>query len=118
LPALVYDRIAVLLAIWSKARLRLMREFTIGASDFRARCLRTLEEVAERGDIVIVTRRGKPLAKLVPLGRERKPLKGRWKGLAKTIGDIVYFDTSEEWEVPQQPRRRRRSGSLRNDSRS
>lgn len=76
-----------------------MRERTIGASDFKAKCLRILEEVAKRGDTVIVTKRGKPLAKLVPLERERKPLKGRWKGLAKTKGDIVYFDTSQDWEV-------------------
>jgi prevent-host-death family protein len=76
-----------------------MRELTIGASDFKAKCLRILEEVAKRGDTVIVTKRGKPLAKLVPLERERKPLKGRWKGLAKTKGDIVHFDTSQDWEV-------------------
>jgi prevent-host-death family protein len=76
-----------------------MKQLTIGASDFKAKCLRILEEVAERGDTVIVTKRGKPLAKVVPLERERKPLKGRWKGLAKTKGDIVYFDTSEDWEA-------------------
>jgi prevent-host-death family protein len=76
-----------------------MREVTIGASDFKAKCLRILEEVAERGDTVVVTKRGKPLAKVVPFGCEKKPLKGRWKGLARTKGDIVHFDTSEDWEA-------------------
>lgn len=76
-----------------------MKELTIGASDFKARCLRILEDVAERGDTVVVTKRGKPLAMVVPLERERKPLKGRWKGLAKTKGDIVYFDSSKDWEA-------------------
>jgi prevent-host-death family protein len=76
-----------------------MSEITIGASDFKARCLRILEEVAERGETVIITKRGKPLAKVVPIEPESRPLKGRWKGLARTKGDIVYFDTSEDWEA-------------------
>lgn len=76
-----------------------MKELTIGASDFKARCLRILEDVAARGDTVVVTKRGKPLAKVVPLEREMKPLKGRWKGVAKTKGDIVYFDSSKDWEA-------------------
>jgi prevent-host-death family protein len=76
-----------------------MKQLTIAASDFKARCLRILEEVAEHGDTVVITKRGKALAKLVPLDAERKPLKGRWKGLAKTNGDIVYSDTSEDWDA-------------------
>ena len=76
-----------------------MSELTIGASDFKARCLRILEEVAERKETVVVTKRGRPVAKVVPIETERRPLKGRWKGLAKTKGDIVYFDTSDDWEA-------------------
>jgi prevent-host-death family protein len=75
-----------------------MSELMIGASDFKARCLRILEDVAERGETVIITKRGKPLAKVVPIEPESRPLKGRWKGLAKTKGDIVYF-ASEDWEA-------------------
>jgi prevent-host-death family protein len=76
-----------------------MKQLTIAASDFKARCLRILEEVAERGDTVVITKRGKALAKLVPLETERKPLKGRWKGFAKTNGDIVNSDTSGDWDA-------------------
>jgi prevent-host-death family protein len=76
-----------------------VKQLTIAASDFKARCLRILEEVAERGDTVVITKRGKALAKLVPLEAERKPLKGRWSGLARTTGDIVYSDTSEDWDA-------------------
>jgi prevent-host-death family protein len=76
-----------------------MKQLTIAASDFKARCLRIIEEVAERGDTVVITKRGKALAKLVPLETERKPLKGRWKGFAKTNGDIVNSDTSGDWDA-------------------
>jgi prevent-host-death family protein len=76
-----------------------MKEQTLPISDFKARCLRLLEELAERGEVIIVTKRGKPIARVGPFRSELPPLKGRWAGQAKTKGDIVYFDTSSEWEA-------------------
>jgi prevent-host-death family protein len=40
---------------------------TISASKFKARCLALLDEVAEGGGELVVTKRGRPVAKLVPL---------------------------------------------------
>ena len=40
---------------------------SIAAGAFKARCLKLLDEVAETGQEVIVTKRGKPVARLVPL---------------------------------------------------
>ena len=40
---------------------------TVSASRFKAQCLSLLDEVAESGEEVIVTKRGKPVARLVPL---------------------------------------------------
>jgi prevent-host-death family protein len=42
-------------------------ESTIGAAEFKARCLHLLDVVAERHEEVIITKRGRPVAKLVPL---------------------------------------------------
>jgi len=76
-----------------------MKEAVIGASDFKARCLRILDEVAKKGDSLVITKHGRPIARLTPIREQASPLKGRWKGLGKTKGDIVYLDTSGEWEA-------------------
>ncbi|HEU0247016.1 MAG TPA: type II toxin-antitoxin system Phd/YefM family antitoxin [Gaiellaceae bacterium] len=40
---------------------------TIPAGQFKAQCLRLLDDVAETGETIVVTKRGKPVAKLEPL---------------------------------------------------
>lgn len=40
---------------------------TIAAGEFKARCLALLDEVAERGEILVVTKRGVPVARVVPV---------------------------------------------------
>jgi len=45
----------------------------IPASEFKARCLGLLDEVAETGVPLTVTKRGRPVAKLVPLEEEPPP---------------------------------------------
>ena len=65
---------------------------TIKASEFKAKCLRIMDEVAERGEEVVITKNGKPVSKLVPFraGQENKgPFFGRGKGRIKILGDIV-----------------------------
>jgi len=71
---------------------------TIAVSDFKARCLRLLEEIAASGEPLVVTKRGKPLVKVVPLPLEAKPLKGRWAGMGKSTEDIVHFNVADDWE--------------------
>jgi len=44
---------------------------TIPATEFKARCLSILDDVAETGETVVVTKRGKPVAQLKPLGPPR-----------------------------------------------
>lgn len=78
-----------------------MKEISLAASDFKARCLRLLDEVSEHGTTLIITKRGRPVARLTPVEPESKPLGGRWEGKVKIKGDIVHFDTSEEWEALQ-----------------
>ena len=40
---------------------------TIPAGEFKARCLALLDEVAETGKQLVVTKRGKPVARVVPV---------------------------------------------------
>lgn len=39
---------------------------TIKASEFKAKCLALLDDVAEKRETLIVTKRGKPVARIVP----------------------------------------------------
>lgn len=73
----------------------------IPASDFKARCLQILDDVASSGHPVTVTKRGKPVARLLPIQTEAPPLRGSWEGKVRIHGDIVNFDTSDEWEANQ-----------------
>ncbi len=74
-----------------------MKNRTIAASDFKARCLRLLDEVQE-GAILVITKRGHPVARVVPISPPRRTLRGTWKNSLKIRGDIVHFDTSQDWE--------------------
>jgi prevent-host-death family protein len=65
----------------------------IPAGEFKARCLALLDRVAETGEELVVTKRGKPVARLVPV-EEPPGLKGSlvWEGdLVSPIG--------EDWEA-------------------
>ena len=71
----------------------------VSASYFRAHCLDILDEVAKTGLPLIVTKRGKPLAKLVPLDSAEPP---------SLLGSVRYkreqdllSPATESWEVDQ-----------------
>ncbi len=71
---------------------------TIGAGAFKAKCLALIDEVHAHGGEVIITKRGKPMAKLTPLGeRKSESLFGALKGQLKTVGDIVS-PVVQPWE--------------------
>jgi prevent-host-death family protein len=44
-----------------------MRERTINASTFKARCLALLDDVAQTGEDIVVTKRGKPVVRVTPV---------------------------------------------------
>jgi prevent-host-death family protein len=48
---------------------------SIAAARFKAQCLKLLDEVAETGETIVVTKRGKPVAKVEPI-EEPPSLKG------------------------------------------
>jgi prevent-host-death family protein len=48
-----------------------MKVRSIPAGRFKAQCLALLDEVAETGIAVVVTKRGKPVARVVPVEREK-----------------------------------------------
>ena len=42
-----------------------MAQRSISASEFKAKCLALLDEVAEKGQPLVVTKRGKPVARVL-----------------------------------------------------
>jgi len=75
-----------------------MKELTLPVTEFKARCLHLLDQVAQKGDSLVITKRGRPVARVVPVSAAAKPLRGSWKNVFKENGDIVHFDTTEDWE--------------------
>jgi len=66
-------------------------------SEFKAKCLQLLKDVETKGDRIVITRRGRPVAEVLPSKASIPPLRGTWKDSVKILGDIVYF-SDEEWE--------------------
>lgn len=61
----------------------------IPAGEFKARCLALMDEVGQTGGEYVITKRGVPVARLLPARMERRPLLGSLRGSVKTRGDIV-----------------------------
>lgn len=75
-----------------------MSEVTIQASAFKARCLALLDEVARSHSTIVVTKHGKPVAKLVPIDdTPSQPTAGSVTLLAED--DEAYFSTGETWHA-------------------
>lgn len=73
---------------------------SINVSEFKAKCLRLLEETKQKGQEYTITKKGVAIARVVAIqGPKDGFVRGALKGLAKIHGDIVHLDTSGEWEV-------------------
>jgi prevent-host-death family protein len=62
----------------------------IAAGEFKAKCLSLLDDVAKTRKEIVITKRGRPVAKVVPIPEEKpKPTFGRMKGSGIILGDII-----------------------------
>ena len=87
----------------------------VGATEFKAKCLELMDRVQAKRETFVITKRGRPVAKLVPL--ERTPGEGLFGCLAtraSIAGDITgpaiaaeSWETVPEWDdlnSPDEPR--------------
>lgn len=73
---------------------------TIQASEFKAKCLALMDEVARTGKSIVVTKNGKPVVELRPHRAPRaKSLIGLHKGQIKIKGNIVAPIGIDLWEA-------------------
>ena len=71
----------------------------MAASEFKAHCLSVMERVRTTREPVLITKRGRPIAKLGPADEPAEFL-GRLAGIVKIHGDIESpIETPESWEV-------------------
>ena len=70
------------------------------AGEFKARCLAVMKDVSKTREPVLITKRGKPVAKLVPAEPVEQDFIGRLEGTVRVLGDIESpIEPAEAWEV-------------------
>jgi prevent-host-death family protein len=61
----------------------------IPAGEFKAKCLKVLDEVQRQRKQFVITKRGKPVAMLVPVNERRESIIGSMKRTMEILGDII-----------------------------
>jgi len=72
----------------------------ISAGEFKARCLALLDSVQKTKEPVLITKRGKVVAKLVPGEEPSQDFLGRLEGIVRIVGDVeLPIEPPEAWRV-------------------
>ena len=71
---------------------------TMAAGSFKIHCLAVMDEVQAKRETVVITKYGKPVAKLVPADKQTDDIFGFFAGKGSITGDVVSPAMSlEEW---------------------
>jgi prevent-host-death family protein len=70
----------------------------IQAGQFKAKCLKLMDKVHKTKRRIVITKRNKPIAQLVPIEEDEGSLFGRMKGTIRIIGDILV-PIDEVWDA-------------------
>jgi prevent-host-death family protein len=71
---------------------------TMAAGSFKAKCLAVMDEVQAKRETVVITKRGKPVAKLVPVNAETDEIYNFMAGKGAVTGDVIAPAISvEDW---------------------
>jgi prevent-host-death family protein len=74
-------------------------ERAVPVAEFKQRCLALLDEVADSGVPLVVTKRGRPVVRVIPVAAPEPPLRGSIRVLAEN--EEALFSTEEEWDAEQ-----------------
>ena len=80
---------------------RLVNMKTMNASEFKAKCLALLDDVAEKGEVITILKHGRPVAQLVPASpRDVGYPQDALRGTVEILGDIIEPAVpAEDWEA-------------------
>ena len=70
----------------------------IQAGKFKAKCLKLMDKVYRTKKRIIITKRNKPIAQLVPIEEDQESLFGKMKGTVHILGDIIA-PIDEVWDA-------------------
>ena len=70
---------------------------TIPAGEFKAKCLKLLDQVAEKRETLVITKHGKPVAEVRPVP-EQGDFVGSMRGTGEILGDIIS-PIDVEWDA-------------------
>jgi prevent-host-death family protein len=68
----------------------------MAAGSFKARCLAVMDEVQAKRETVVITKHGKPVAKLVPAGKDTDEIYNFLRGKGAVVGDVIS-SAIEDW---------------------
>jgi len=68
---------------------------TVGAAKFKEQCLALLDRLDAEG--LVITKHGRPVAKLIPFERQSASMIGALKGKIEVRGDV--FSTGASWDA-------------------
>jgi prevent-host-death family protein len=72
---------------------------TIAAGKFKAQCLTLMDDVRKNREPIVITKRGKAVAKLVPAENDEQEFLGRLEGIIRIVGDIESpIVPLEDWD--------------------
>jgi len=72
----------------------------MAAGEFKAKCLQVMDQVRSTRTPIVITKRGRPIAKLVPAEEYRSTAFDSLKGKIEILGDIVSpLVPPEDWEA-------------------
>ena len=72
----------------------------ISASQFKARCLGLMDDVARSGEVLVITKNGRPVAELHPCSGGRRASPFGLHADTQLVGDVIA-PLEEPWEVLQ-----------------
>jgi prevent-host-death family protein len=73
---------------------------TMAAGEFKAKCLKVMDRVNVTREPVLITKKGRPVAKLVPLDPAAQDFFGCLAGIIEIVGDIESpVEPPEAWEA-------------------
>lgn len=70
----------------------------ISAGEFKAKCLKLMDLAQQKHETIIITKRGKPIAKLVPYETQAPQIFGFMKDSVMIKGDIIK-PLDESWDA-------------------
>src|SRR5271165_5899153 len=76
------------------------RTRTMPAGQFKTHCLSVIDEVYNKHEEVVITKHGKPMARLIPQNDSPENIFGAMRGLAVITGDLVEpIIDPEDWDT-------------------